>query len=331
MAKKIPQDKAQRIHRLSHRPAREIAKAVGVGVGTVDKYRNLDTAVSQSNKKYGEFNWREWTPWIERGQDLKRNASWSQEELTITLGDGKSPVLLYPFSDMHMGAWGTDHSLLVKITDEVLSLPNAYMGLVGDYGEYAIKMRSVLEAAHQILPPEQQTQFIESWFSEIWHKVAFATWDNHCVERQEMFSGESSVKSLLSKQVPYFNGIGHVDVKVGSQVYKIAVSHKFRGVTQADSTAGCKKYMREQAQDREIAIQGDAHRPGVSVYVDGPIKRIAISTGSLHLNSGYAKRYFTLTSHPVYPCIELHPNRHLAVPFWSIQEYLASKPPLGIG
>jgi len=96
MAKKIAQDKAQRIHKLRHRPIREIATAVGVGVGTVDKYRNIEPAVSQSNKKHGEFNWREWSPWIAQGQDLKRKASWSQEELTITLGDGKSPVLLYP-------------------------------------------------------------------------------------------------------------------------------------------------------------------------------------------------------------------------------------------
>jgi hypothetical protein len=278
-----------------------------------------------AKKKQGEFSWRQWTPWITQGQALKKKADWSQEELTITLGDGKSPVLLYPFSDQHIGSWGTDYRLLVKITDEILNLPNAYVALLGDYAEFAIKLRSVLEVTHQILPPEQQTQFVESWFNEIAHKVAFCTWGNHDIERGQMFAGESGIKNLLSRRVPYFDHIGHADIKVGKQTYKLAFSHKFKGVTQADSTAGCKRYLRLEAPDREIAIQGDAHRPAISQYVEGPHKRIAICTGTLHTDSPYAKRYFTLYTHPTFPCIELHPDQHLAIPFWSIQDYLASK------
>jgi hypothetical protein len=320
MSNRISRDKQERIHRMRNRPDRDIARAVGVGLGTVNKYK---AAAPASDKAIGEFNWREWTPWIAQGQALKKKASWSQNSLNIDLGKG--PVLIYPLSDTHIGAWGADHTLLEKITDEILSLPNAYVALIGDLGEYAIRMRNVLETTSQILPPEQQTDFIESWFNEIWHKVAFATWDNHGVERQEQLSGESSLKRLLSRKVPYFNGIGEATVKVGSQTYKIAFSHKFRGVTQADSTSGCRKYLREQAQDCDIAIQGDAHRPAISQYIEGPYSRIAICTGSLHTNSGFAQRYFTLHTAPIFPVIELHGDIKLAVPYWSIQAWAAAR------
>jgi hypothetical protein len=80
-----------------------------------------------------------------------------------------------------------------------------------------------------------------------------------------------------------------------------------------------------EAPDREIATQGDAHKPAVSLYVEGGQKRIAICTGTLHVNSGYAKRHFTLKTWPIYPCIELYPDQHLAIPFWSVAEWRAAR------
>ena len=48
----------------------------------------------RSDKKIGELNWREMVPAMEELQRLKKKASWSQDELTIELGDGNRPVAL---------------------------------------------------------------------------------------------------------------------------------------------------------------------------------------------------------------------------------------------
>jgi hypothetical protein len=301
----------------------KVAKALGLARRTVDKYVNLAPAI-QSNKKVGEFKWREWVPAMRTMQELKKKSSFSQETALIELGDGTKPVALAGFSDQHMGAWSTNYQGLCEMTDEILSTPDLYLALLGDYGHYAIKLRNVLEVADNLLTPEQQTDFLESWFDEIWHKVALATWENHGVERQEKQAGESSTKRLLSRKVTYFNGIGHADIKVGKQIYRGAFSHVFRGRSIENPCHAQMRYMRREGIDRDFAMQGDTHTPGMIKYTDGARVRVAINTGSLQNNSGYAKRYFSLTTHPVYPIIVFHPDRHEMTPFWSIKEAIAA-------
>lgn len=314
---------------LTHRQIVKILKekhGIQISVGNVSNARHLPSLIPPvSNKKRGEFNWREWVPQIQQFQQLKKKSSHSQDQAVIELGDGKSPVALASLSDTHMGAWSTDYGALVKLTDEILNTENLYVGLLGDYGHYAIKLRSVLEVSDNLLPPEQQTEFLESWFDEIWHKVAFATWENHGVERQEKQAGESSTKKILSKKVVYFNGIGHVDIRVGSQVYKGAVSHTFRGKSLLNPVHGAMRYMRFEGVDREWGMAGDTHTPGMAKYTDGPMTRAVTNAGSIQANSGFAKRYYSLTTHPVYPIIVFHPDKHLMTPFWSIAEWLAAK------
>lgn len=311
---------------------RQVAKITGAAVSTVGKYRNRPLRELRyqgpgirSDKKRGEFDWREWADKLTELQQLKRQGSHTQDHAFIELGDGTRPVALASFSDQHMGSWGCDYRALKSLTDELLGTPDLYIALLGDYGQYSIKLRSVLEVMDNALPPEQQTEFVDAWFRDIWHKVAFATWDNHAVERQEQLAGESSVKKLLSKKVVYFNGIGHVDLKVGNQLYKGVVTHKFRGRSLLNPTHGQMRYMRFEGHDRDWAMAGDSHVPGMAKYTDGDKVRVAINCGSLQTNSGFGKRYFSLTTHPVYPIIVFDPDKKEMTPFWSVKEWLKAR------
>lgn len=300
---------------------------ISVAAGTVSNVKNRPelTHPVQADKKVGDLNWREWLPAIQQIQALKKRASYSQDRASIVLGDGTQPVALGTFSDMHMGAWSTDHELLRECTDDFLAIPNLYLALLGDYGHYAIKMRNVLEVSDNLLPPETQTEFLESWLDEIKHKIAFATWENHGVERQEKQAGESSTKRLLSRNVVYFNGIGHVDIQVGDQTYLGAASNAFRGRSIENPVHGQMRYMRREGIDREFAMAGDSHVPGMAKYTDGAKLRVATNCGSLQTNSGYGKRYFSLSTHPTFPVIVFRHDRHEMTPFWSVKEWLASK------
>lgn len=271
------------------------------------------------------FNWRRANRAIGTMQDLRRSVSVSTERATIPLGDGKRPILLATLSDVHFGAWSSDHDLFERITDEILSIHDLYVALVGDLAHMAIKLRGVLEVTDNILPPELQLRYLESWLDEIQHKVAFATWDNHAVMREEAASGISAIKLALGDRFVYCNGIGHLDLTVGQETYKVAASHFFRGRSMLNPVHAQMRYMRMEGLDREICLAGDSHVPGMMKYTDGPMERIAINTGSTQTNSGYAKRLFSLKTHPIFPCVELWHDRHLAIPYWSIQEWLAGK------
>lgn len=85
------------------------------------------------------------------------------------------------------------------------------------------------------------------------------------------------------------------------------------------------RHMRFESIDREIAISGDTHKVGMSYYYDGDRPRLAINNGTLHTNSGYAKRYFSLFAIPEFPCIEFFPDEHLFIPYKSLGAWKKSK------
>jgi hypothetical protein len=186
----------------------------------------------------------------------------------------------------------------------------------------AIRLRGVLEVTSQVLTPEMQEAFLESWLEEIQHKAAFATWDNHSIMRQESQSGTSSVKNILSRRTVYHNGIGHSDIKVGKQIYKCAASHKFRGGSMFNRMHAQGRYVRQQASDRELVLMGDIHQAGYMYTEEGGHDACYITGGTLHTNSGYAKRFFSLKTAMHYPCVVLHHDEHKMVPFLTIKDAL---------
>ncbi len=306
----------------SGKQVREICGITGVSTGTVANVRTrmATEPALQPGKKTGKLNWREVIPWIEQGQEIRHEASNSQDAAEITLGNGKTPIILATLSDMHIGSIGSDHRLLEQFTDEILNTPNLYVTLLGDYAEYAVAMRSIAEITGQILNPATQLKFVESWLKEIAPKVAWATHDNHGTMRGEKFVGTDMWADIFGRRVVYHGNIGHATVKIGKQSYKIASSHKFRGSSMLNPAHACMRYLRMEAPDCEMAMMGDTHVPMAAKYREGGATRVVINTGNLHLKSSYAKRHFSLSEHPYFPCSILWHDQHDITPLWSIAE-----------
>lgn len=267
------------------------------------------TRLFSSNKIIGDFNWRNANKVVAQMQELKAAARYSQDTAEIRI-ESDSPVCVLGLSDTHILSWGTDHALFEQMTDEILNTDGLYVALLGDLEQMSIKLRGVAEVSDNMLPPEMQHQYIESWLTEIQHKVLFATWDNHAVEREETASGYSRFADILKRKVVYHNGIGHPDVVVNEQRYKFAVTHRFRGRSVTNPCAGGYNYLVREGWDREIAMSGDSHVPGTLNFTHGPVPKSALNAGSMQLNSGYAKRYFSLTTHPIFPVVILWPDEH---------------------
>lgn len=82
------------------------------------------------------------------------------------------------------------------------------------------------------------------------------------------------------------------------------------------------RYVRQEASDRELVLMGDIHTYGFTYTEDAGSERVYITGGTLHENSGYAKRFFSLRTAPHYPCVVLHPDTHEMVPFKTIKQAL---------
>lgn len=274
-----------------------------------------------ADKKKADFKWREWTDLAKKYQELHRRASVSQKHATIKLGDGKRPICVLPFSDQHIGSRGMNYEIFRTMTDEILSTPDLYIAIMGDLAEFAIKLRSVAEICAQIFSPEKQMQFVEDWFDEVKPKVAFVTWGNHEDERTEKQSGFGAMKWIMGRDAVYFDGIGHADIQVGSQTYRWAVTHKFRGFSYQNPCHAGMRYMRFQGVDREIAWMGDIHQPAFIKYFDGPMERCSGVAGTLNVDSLYAGRYFSIFTQPRFPCVILNPKVHAFTPYGSLGEW----------
>lgn len=305
--------------KVSHRTARRYVSIIINSLEPTPEEVAMPEVIS--DKKKGEFNWRDAVHHVQEGQKLFSTAKSSQDKATFVIKTDE-PIYVLALGDAHFGSWGTDYEVLKSITDEILNTPNLYVILLGDLLQMSIKLRGVLEVSDNALPPKFQMMLLDSWLKEISHKVICSTWDNHAVMREENVTGYSKYAEIFERHHIYFNGIGHLDLGVGTQIYKIAVSHFFRGYSIENPCHGGMRYMRRMANDREIAMAGDSHNPGIIKYVDGDKNRCVVNSGTAQTNSGYAKRFFSLHTSSAFPVIKLDPHTHNFTPYWNLEEAL---------
>lgn len=268
------------------------------------------------------LHWTDVLDAIETMQNVADLGRGSQEHGTVVI-EGDKPVAIGFISDWHMGSWGTDYRKLAELTTLILQ-HDLKLAVLGDMVQMSISLRNVLEQADNLLPPRMQMQFLESWLDDMEGRILWATWDNHSVEREERATGFSRYADLFKDRTIFHNGIGHIDLVVGEETYKIATSHRFRGNTATTAVGGQIRYMRMEAPDREIVIAGDSHRPALYSFYDGAAHRYAINCGSLQTGSGYAKRYFSLHTNTDMPVLVFYPGEHRVVPFLSMEDWVAS-------
>lgn len=276
-----------------------------------------------SDKAVGAFNWREANQVIASMRELKHKATSSQDTGDIIF-DVDHPICVVGLSDTHIMSWGSDHDLFASITDEIIETPNLYVALLGDLQQMSIKLRGVLEVTDNMFPVELQHAYIESWLADIQHKVLFACWDNHAVQREEDQAGFSHFAYLMKRHAIYHSGIGHPNVRVGGETYRFAVSHHFQGRSMVSPVYGAQRYLIQQGHDREIAWAGDSHIPGLLHFTHGATEKLALNAGSTQTNSGYGKRFFSLKTHSIFPCVELFPDEHIFAGHWSVNNWLKS-------
>jgi hypothetical protein len=276
------------------------------------------------DKQEIEFHWSDVLKPLEELQSIAKAASGSQDRAHIRIDtDSPAPVLF--ISDWHIGSWGTSYKTVASITQTIKDR-GLWVAVLGDMLQMSIKLRNVLEISDNALPPRLQMRFLQSWLEDIAPSIIFATFDNHSVMREEAATGFSQYAELFKAKTIYHSGIGHVDLIVGNETYKIASSHRFRGNSYLNPTHGQMRYGRMEGQDREVIVAGDSHCPAIQTYTDGPMERIAINCGTLQTDSGYAKRFFSLSTHDWMPVIEFWPDRHLFQSYPSLTHYLAKHP-----
>lgn len=266
--------------------------------------------------------WRDFIEPMAQMRDLRARVSTGAHDKSFDFGTKDAPLAF--ISDYHMGSWGTDPRLIKYATDRLLQLHEKVglrIAVLGDMVQMAIRLRSVIEVADNLIPPGMQMEMLRLWLAEVKHMIAWATWDNHAVARQEDATGHSAYADAFKEVTVYYNGIAHGTIHVGDQEYLIATSHHFRGRSRSNPLAAQMNYIRYEASDRDIVVAGDSHIPAITSYIDGGRERVVGNCGTLQLESGYAHRYFSLHTFDAMPVVLFSARKRAMTPFMSVERF----------
>lgn len=277
--------------------------------------------IVNENKKTGVFNWREWAAMLTERQQLHEKASWSQDSSIIKI-ETEYPCIVYkPLADAHLGSIGTNYKMFTDISDLFLNTEYLYGSLLGDETDNFVSFKNQLAVLQQIMSPEEQDEFIESWLYDMMPKMLFASYGNHS-GFEERVAGKNSLKKMLNRNMSYFNGIGICNLTLNDQKYQIVATHKTRYGSSFNLTHGLKQLARKEIPNADIYLSAHVHQPDMEVAFERGQYQVFMVMGTLKHNDGYAKRDFSYFTGTKDGAFVLDATQHRVIPFPCLDDAL---------
>ena len=322
----------------SYHAVRQKVRNGEIDINRKDRYYNIskttkDNSLRHVNKQAEtrHFHWKEWSKEIQKVQSLKGKAGWSQSSAEAEI-KSKKPIIVQFIGDLHFGSSGADYKVLEEITKRIQSIDNLYVVLLGDVVDNFFNgFRTSTAVFGQVMTPEEQLYFIESWLNDISDKLIATTWGNHDAWYEGSRHGYNPLKSLQAKHCPYFNGIGRINLKLNDIYYTMCVSHFFKGNSQWNPLHPMIKYSALQGGGKngmaDIYAQGHIHEPALQQqYMHGKLITY-LRCGTLKVEDGYSARYFTHNKYKVdFPSVLLDHKKKHVVPYLCGEDALEENP-----
>ena len=247
------------------------------------------------------------------------------------------PIAIMKSADWHFGGLDVDYRALREHVRFLLDVPGMYLQLFGD-DVNMMCMHRVVSARRDVMTPEEQIAFLESFVHQTVEagKLISMGWGNHSDEFVERNAGFGIVKLIVGKRVPYFRGLGYLDLVLRNsagdeQVYPMAFAHKTRFHSFMNQLHGNKRMQQlhnEWFPHRPLAkeyITAHTHNPAWSTEGALPEDRVHfIKCGTFKTDCLYSQRYFGQGRIGV-PTVVYHPDRfqHTVLPTpWEAYRYM---------
>ena len=246
------------------------------------------------------------------------------------------PIAVMKTADIHYGGGDINYKVLLNNTKFLMENDNFYIQLFGDDINLMV-MHPNAAARHDFWTPEEQIAWLESFVDECLSKgkiISMAS-GNHSDEFTERTAGFGIVRAMMKHKVPYFRGLGYIDLKVGNITYPMAFVHKTRFNSFMNPTHGNKRMEQMHSHlfgvNRKIAreyITAHTHNPAFSMEGCLPDERIYyIKCGTFKTNCVYSQRFFGQGRIGV-PTVVYHPDRfeHICFPTpWEAYRYMTGR------
>jgi predicted phosphodiesterase len=210
-----------------------------------------------------------------------------EDILWYSLGEDVKEATIFPLSDVHLGAQGSEAMAFYKLVGEIAKAPNTYVTLQGDLIDNGTR-NSVTNIFRATMPPSQQKREMAKALEPIRDKILCILPGNH--ERRSGKDADDDpcydIAAKLDLEDRYREDMAFVRIALGRRIggnqkplsYLLACVHGAgggalpgSGINRAD------KFM--QAMDGvDVFIHGHTHRPyclrGSKIVIDVANKRV---------------------------------------------------------
>lgn len=246
------------------------------------------------------------------------------------------PIAVMKAADLHFGGLDVDYLSLREHLRFLFETPGMYWQLFGDELNLMI-MHRMTSARRDTMTPDEQMEFGRAMLHQSVEQGKLLTvgWGTHTDEFSERAAGFSITKLLAENKVPYFRGIGKLDLVVGQQTYRIGFTHATRFNSFMNPLHGNKRMQQMHTEffgkdwgPADVLVTAHNHSPAMSCEGCLPSERTwFVKTGTFQTNNLFAQRYFGRGRIGV-PTLVYHPDRHEAVGLptpWEAYRYMRGK------
>lgn len=240
----------------------------------------------------------------------------SESEASVYLGDG--PVAISFISDQHIEENGLcDLKTMREDAELVRDTPGLYALLGGDGVNNHIKHRGAILASRS--RPDSEWLLYDHYLNILNEKLLGVTSGNHDLWTLE-FGGVDMVKRLAeSKRLFYAPHQMYIDIRVGTQVYKIAMRHQYRYNSSFNQIHAIHRWYDMGAVPFDIGVICHHHEACIGQFSRHGRQVWGARPGSYQLTSNYAETYGYNRSVPTCPTFILHGDEHRVVGYEDIR------------
>jgi hypothetical protein len=172
------------------------------------------------------------------------------------------PVGIRFFSCLHLGGRYTNHAEGMRLLREVLDVENCYLVSLGDDIEGFLPGFPSAEAVMDETGLSVQRAVFEQVLDELvqGRRLLWGHAGQHSGDWFLRHWGYNPIKAAyLALGCHYFDGMAYIKLRVGTQVYFVASSHKFPGTSMYNPLHAMSRAVRWHFPMADVCVMGDRH------------------------------------------------------------------------
>lgn len=250
---------------------------------------------------------------LEEGFDIGQ-----QEAIWRVPSPPDKPIVISLITDPHFGSVRANVELFREHLDIIENTPNMYAVFNGDdvdnfnaSGKWATGM------TENPVPPQAVSRALAEKYRELDKKgkIGVLGFGNH--NDFGFNAGQDWYESFLGGfRCPIFTSGGVLHVVHGTEIYDLALAHKYWGTSKLNATNACKRFLDFEHPEADIVFLGHTHQSEGLTFEKGGKKRLAVIGGTYKDTDNFARKHGIggRAGSPGW-AVALYPDKHKMVLF----------------